>query len=156
MRWGLITLFGYFVRHMKRFAFIFGVVLVAAILVAAGFWLGFSQRFMRDAYNATALDKALLDASINARILHHLDAGRVDDARRLLRSRLDSDITMIWALDDYTDARSRKLATNALAGIAAFRAEFPSIYTNRTSGDEVQIDAMIASILEEARKAETK
>jgi len=141
---------------MKKFAFIFGVVLLAAILVVAGYWLGSVHGFMRDAFSVTALDKALTDASIQARILHHLDSGRIDDARRLLRSRLDSDITTIWAFDDYTDARSRKMATNVLAGIAAFRAEFPAVYTNRTTGDEAQIDAMIASILEAVRKAETK
>ena len=102
------------------------------------------------------MDKALTDASIRARILHHLDSGHVDDARRLLRSRLDSDIITIWAFADYSDARSRKMATNILARIAAFRAEFPSGYTNRLSDDEAQIDSMIASILEQARKAETK
>jgi len=122
----------------------------------ASYWLGSVHGFMRDAFSVTALDKALTDASIQARILHHLDSGRIDDARRLLRSRLDSDITTIWAFDDYTDARSRKMATNVLAGIAAFRAEFPAVYTNRTTGDEAQIDAMIASILEAVRKAETK
>jgi hypothetical protein len=141
---------------MKRFAFIFGVILIAAILVAAGVWGGFSMRFMRDAYSVTVLDKALTDASIRARILHDLDSGRVDDARRLLRSQLDSDITTIWAFGDYSDDRHRKMATNILARIAAFRAEYPLAYTNRTSSDEAQIDAMIASILEEARKAETK
>lgn len=142
--------------HMKRFAFIFGIVVVAAILVAAGVWGGFSLRFMRDAYSITALDKALVDASMRARILHDLDSGRVDDARRMLRVQLDSDITTIWAFGDYSDDRHRKLATNTLARIAAFRAEFPSAYTNRTTGDEAQIDTMIASILEEARKAATK
>ena len=141
---------------MKKFALIFGIILVAAALVAAGFWLGFSQRFMRDAYSVTALDKALTDASIQARVLRYMDSGHVDDARRLLRSRLDSDIVTIWALGDYSDARSRKMATSILARIAAFRAEHPSTYTNRISGDEAQIDAMISSILEQARKAEAK
>lgn len=141
---------------MKRFAFIFGIVLVAAILITAGVWGGFSLRFLRDTYSVTALDKALTDASIRARILHDLDSGRVDDARRLLCSQLNGDITTIWALGDYSDDRHRKLATNILARIASFRAEHPALYTNRTSGDEAQIDAMIASILEEARKAETK
>jgi hypothetical protein len=62
----------------------------------------------------------------------------------------------VRAFDDYTDARSRKFATNVLAGIAAFRAQFPAVYTNRASGDMEAVDAKIAWILEEARKAETK
>jgi len=141
---------------MKRFAFIFGIILIAAILVAAGFWLGFGQRFMRDAYSVTALDKSLTDASTHAMLLHELDSGHIDDARSLLRSELDSDIITIWAFGDYSDARSRKMATNVLARIAAFRAEYPSIYTNRTSGDWAQIDTKIAAILEQARKEQSR
>jgi len=141
---------------MKRFAFIFGIVLIAAILVAAGFLLGFGQRFMTDAYSVTALDKSLTDASTHAMLLHELDSGHIDEARGLLRSELDSDIVTIWAFGDYSDARSRKMATNVLARIAEFRAEYPSIYTNRTSGDEAQVDAKIASLLEQAKKTETR
>jgi len=141
---------------MKKFAFIFGVVLIAAVLVAAGYWLGFGQRFMTDAYSSTALDKALADAAIRARLLHSMDLGRYDEVRDLLRSELDSDVVTIWALGDYTDARSRKAATNILAGIAAFRAEYPSNYVYRTTGEMADVDAKIASILEQARKAETK
>jgi len=141
---------------MKKFAFIFGIVLIAAILVGAGFWLGFAQHFMTEAYSVTALDKSLTDASIKAMILHDLDSGQIERARSLLRSQLDGDIITIWAFGDYSDPRSRKMATNVLARIAAFRAEYSSIYTNRTSGDEVDIDAKIASILEQARKEKTK
>jgi hypothetical protein len=141
---------------MKKFAFIFGVFLIAAILVAAGYSLGFVQRFMVGAYSATALDKSLIDASIRARILHELDLGHVDAARSLLRSELDGDVVTIWAFGDYTDVRSRKMATNILAGIAAFRAEYPSNYTYRTSGDMAEIDAKIASILEQARKEQSR
>ncbi|HWQ90674.1 MAG TPA: hypothetical protein VN673_03300 [Clostridia bacterium] len=139
---------------MRKFAFILGIVLVAAVLVAAGYWLGFGNRSMAEAYSVTALDKALTDASWRARILHYLDSGNVEAAQSLLRSRLDSDIVTIWAFGDYSDVRSRRMATNVLAGIAAFRAEYPSNYMSRTSDDE--IDAKIASILERARKAETK
>jgi hypothetical protein len=40
--------------------------------------------------------------------------------------------------------------------LAAFRAEFPAIYTHCASGDMEVLDTRIALILEEARKAETK
>jgi hypothetical protein len=141
---------------MKKFAFIFGIVIVAAILVAAGYWLGFVQRFMTDAYSVTVLDKSLTDAAIRARTLRALDLGNIEEARSLLRSGLDGDIVTIWSIGDYSDTRSRKMATNVLAGIAAFRAEYPSNYTYRTTGDWAQIDAKIVAILEQARKAETK
>ena len=137
---------------MKKLGFILGIVLIAAVLVGAGVWLGFAHRFMTEAYSVTALDKSLTDASIKAMILHDLDSGQIDRARSLLRSQLEADIVTIWAFGDYSDARSRKMATNVLARIAAFRAEYPAIYTNRTSGGEAQIDAKVASILEQARK----
>ena len=141
---------------MKKFAFIFGVVLIAAILVAAGFGLGYMQRFMVGAYSVTALDKSLSDASIHAMVLHSLDSGHVDDARSLLRSQLESDIVTIWAFGDYSDDRSRKMAINILSRIATDRAEYPAIYTNRTSEDWEQIDTKISDILTQARKAATK
>jgi len=109
-----------------------------------------------DAYSSTALDKALGDAAVRARLLHSMDLGHYDEARGLLRSQLDGDIISIWAFSDYTDARSRKMATNVLAGVAAFRAEYPSNYVYRTSGEMADIDAKIASILEQARKAESR
>jgi len=91
-----------------------------------------------------------------ARILHDLDAGHIEAARSLLRSQLDSDVITIWAFSDYSDLRSRKMVTNVLTGIATFRAEYPSNYMSRTSGYEVQIDAKIASILERARKEQSR
>ncbi len=141
---------------MKKFAFIVGIVVVGAALVAGGYWLGIVHRFMAEAYSANAMDKALADASWQARTLHYLDAGNVGAARSLLRSRLDSEIMTIWLLGDYSDPRSCKMATNVLAGIMAFRAEYPSNYTARPSGFEADIDAKIAAILAEAKKAATQ
>ena len=141
---------------MKTFAFIFGIVLVAAILVATGYWLGFGQRFMTDAYSSTALDKVLIDASMHAQLLHSMDLGQYNDVRNLLRSELDNDVITIWAFGDYTDIRSRKMATNILARVEAFRADYPTNYFYHTSGEMADIDAKIASILEQARKAETR
>ena len=141
---------------MKKLALILGTVLIGAILVVAGFWLGYSQRFLAGAYSVTAMDRALTEAALRARILHDLDRGDVESARRLLRSGLDSEVVTIWAFGDYSDARTRKMATNVLAGIAAFRAEYPSNYTSRATQDAAEIDARIAEILEQAKKAQTK
>jgi hypothetical protein len=140
-------------KHMKKLAFVSGILLIGAILVAAGYWLGFGQRFATEMFSITALDNALTAASSRAMILHELDSGHVDDARSFLRTELDGDILTIWAMGDYSDSRNRKMATNLLNRIASYRAEYPSNYTNRNSGDEAQIDAKIASILEEAKKA---
>lgn len=139
---------------MKRFAFIFGIVLIAAVLVAAGFWLGRSRNIMAGAWSVTALDNAITHASIREAVLQDLDAGHVDQARSLLRTLLDGDIIEILVTRDYADARNRETATDILTRIAVERTKYPAYYTNRA--DEAYIDAKIASILEQAKKATTK
>ncbi|MEK7708027.1 MAG: hypothetical protein AAB380_08545 [Verrucomicrobiota bacterium] len=134
---------------MKKFAFIFGLVLLAAILVAAGFWFGFSQRFMTDAWSSTVVDKSLTDATVKALILHHLDSGKIDDARHLLQTQLDGDILLVDSLLDYSDARSRELAGKIFARIAAYRAEYPSNYVTKMP----EIDTRVDSILKRASES---
>ena len=70
---------------MKKFAFILGLVLVVAALVAAGWWLGFRERYLTEAYAITTLDKQITDASIKAVLLHQIDSGHPDEARKMLR-----------------------------------------------------------------------
>lgn len=143
-------------RAMKRFALILGIVLIAAILVAAGFWLGYVQHFLTGALSVNIIDKTVTDASIRAMVLHDLDSGHIDDARDFLRTELDGDIITIYSFRDYSDARNREMERKVLAKIADYRAKYPSIYTNRTSGNWAEIDAKIASILEEAKKGQSK
>jgi hypothetical protein len=83
---------------MKKFAFIFGILLVGAILVATGYWLGFGQRFVTDAYSVSVVDQSLANASAHAMLLHELDSGHTNSVRNLLRIELDGDILTIWSL----------------------------------------------------------
>lgn len=131
---------------MKKFAYVFGLVLLTAVLVAAGYWLGFAQRFMTDAYSITVIDKSLTDATVKALILHHLDSGKIDDARHLLQSELDADIITVDSLLDYSDARNKDLAGKIFARIAAYRAQYPSNYV----GQIPKVDAKVDSILKQA------
>jgi hypothetical protein len=137
---------------MKKFASILGLILIAAALVATGWWLGFSHRYFSDAYAITALDKHIGDAGEEAMLLHELDGGHADDARRLLRTQLDGNILVIYSLLDSSDARSRDLATKVFARIAAYRAEYPTNYPNVLP----EGDAMIAEILQRATQEKGK
>ncbi len=137
---------------MKKFAFILGLVLVAAALVAAGWWLGFRERYLTEAYAITTLDKQITDASIKAVLLHQIDSGHPDEARKMLRLELDGDILMIDSLMDYSDARSRDLASKVFERIAAYRAEYPANYTNGMP----EVDAKIAEILRRASQGQSK
>jgi hypothetical protein len=107
---------------MNKFAFILGLVLIAAVLIASGWWLGFRQRYVTEAYSITALDKHLTDAGFKAMLLHELDTGHPDEASRMLRLELDGDILMVDSLLDSSDARSRDLASKVFARIAVYRA----------------------------------
>lgn len=137
---------------MKKFAFILGSVLVAAALVAGGWWLGFRERFLTEAYTITTLDQQITDASIKAMLLHEIDSRHSDDARKMLRLELDGDILTIDSLMDYSDARSRDLASKVFARIAAYRAEYPAGYTNEMP----EVDAKIADILRRASQSQSK
>jgi len=137
---------------MKKFAFILGLVLIAAALVAAGWWFGFRERYLTEAYAITTLDKQITDATIKAMLLHDLDSGHPEAARKSLRLELDGDILMIDLLMDYSDARSRDLASKVFARIGAYRAEYPANYTNEMP----EIDAKIAEILRRAGQSQSK
>ena len=137
---------------MKKFAFILGLVLIAGALVAAGWWLGFRERYLTEAYDFTTLDNQITDASIKAMLLHQLDSGHPDKARKMLRLELDGDILMIDSLMDYSDARSRDLANKVFARIAAYRAEYPAAYTNEMP----EVDEKIAEILRRANQRQNK
>ena len=139
-------------HHMKKFAFIFGIVLVVAVLIAGDWWLGFRERYLTEAYAITTLDKQITDASIKAMLLHEIDSGHPGDARKMLRLELDGDILMIDSLMDYSDVRSRDLASKVFARIAAYRAEYPVGYTNEIP----EVDAKIADILRRASQSQSK
>jgi hypothetical protein len=137
---------------MKKFAFILGIVVIAASLVAVGWWLGFRQRYLTEAYAITALDNHLTDAAIKAMMLHEMDVGRPDKVRQSLRLELDGDILMVDSLLDSSDARSRDLASKVFAQIATYRAEYPANYTNEMP----EVDAKIAEILHRASQLQNK
>lgn len=137
---------------MKKFAFILGLVLTAAALVAAGWWLGFRERYLTEAYTITTLDKQITDASIKSLLLHQIDSGHPDEVRKMLRLELDGDLLMIDSLMDYSDFRSRDLASKVFARIAAYRAEYPTNYTAQMP----EVDAKIAEILRRAKQEQSK
>ncbi len=137
---------------MKKFIFILGLVLIAAALVAAGWWLGYRERFFTDAYAITTLDKQITDASIKSLLLHQIDSGHPEEARKMLRLELDGDILTINTLMDYSDARSRDLASKVFARIASYRSEYPGNYTNEMP----EVDAKIAEILRRATQDHSK
>src|SRR5688572_16456682 len=116
---------------MKKFALIFGTILVAAALVAAGWYLGYDRRVLTEAYAIPVVDKHLTEAAVTALVIHHLDSARTDDARHMLRLQLDGQIVAIDALLDTSDARSRDLASKVFARIAHYRSEHPSSYTGQ-------------------------
>ena len=141
---------------MQRFAFILGIVVAAAALVAAGWYLGLQQRVLTEAYAIPTIDKHISDVSRTAMLLEQIDSGRTDDARHMLQVELSSHILSVDLLLDSADARSRDLASKVFARIARYRAEHPHSYTGQLVRMEADVSAKVDSILQRAREEQKK
>lgn len=141
---------------MKKLALVIISILAAAILVAAGWWFGFQQRMLTEAYAIPTIDKHLTEASMKALILHQMDSGRLDDARRMIQLQLDGEILVVDSLIDDADARSRDLAQKVFARIAAYRTGHSASYTGSLARSSTEVDAKIADILRRAKQEQAK
>lgn len=138
------------VHPMKKFGFILGVVLLAAVLVAGGWILGLQQRVLTEAVAIPTVDRHITEAMVKAMLLHQIDSGRIDDARHHLQSQVEGHILTVDALLDYSDARSRELARKVFRRIAQYREEHPNSYTGRMAHPDADVMAKIDSILRQA------
>lgn len=141
---------------MKKLAFILGVLFLAAGLVAVGWWLGFRERYLTEAYAIPVVDKHLTECSTTAMLIEQIDSGRIADARHFLRLQLDGDILTVDSLLDSSDARTRDLAQKVFARIERYRAEHPDSQTGQVVQSSADVDAKIEDILRRARGEQTK
>jgi hypothetical protein len=141
---------------MKKLAIILITILTAAVLIAAGWWFGFQQRLLTEAYAVPTVDKHITDTTMTFSLLRQLDSSQIEDAKHMLRLRLDSDILTVDGLMDYTDARTRETARKIFTAIAEYRAAHPHSYTGSLAQTDAEVDAKIASILQKAKQEHTK
>jgi len=139
---------------MKTLAFGIAILMVAAVLVFFGYWLGTQHRMLTELYSIPTVDKALTDASLKAMLIEQIDSGRPNDAREHLELQLGVDILTVDSLLDSSDARTHELAQKLFARIASYRQAHPSSPGKPLVNAEV--DAKIASILDRAKKASSK
>lgn len=139
---------------MKKLAVI--SVIAAAILVAVGWWFGFQQRLLSVAYAVPTVDKHITEAAMTFSMLRQLDSGEIEDAKHMLRLRLDGDVLTVEGLMDYTDTRTRETARKIFTHIADYRAQHPSSYTGSLAHTDADVDAKIGSILQKAKQEQTK
>jgi len=137
---------------MKKLAISLISIVVAAALVAVGWWFGFQQRSLTEAYAVPVVDRHIAETAMTLSLLRQLESGRIADANHMLRLRLDGDILTVDGLMDYTDARTRETARKIFATIAEFRATHPSSYTGSLAQTDAEVDAKIASILKRAQQ----
>jgi hypothetical protein len=137
---------------MKKMFVILISIVAAALLVAVGWWFGFQQRLLTEAYAVPTVDKEINDAAVTFSMFHQLDSGRVADAKHMLKVRLDGDIAAIDALMNYTDARTREMAQKIFTTVGEYRAIHPYSYTGTLARADVETDARIASILQKAKQ----
>ena|SRR5947209_4167936 len=141
---------------MKNLVLVIGAIVVAAALVIVGWLFGARQRCFSETYAITTVDKQITDALSIAMLLHHIDAGELDDARYDLRLKLDGNILFIDALLPDSDQRTRDLAQKVLARIAAYRVENPATYSGKFPSPGAEVDAKVAAILDRAQKEQHK
>jgi len=141
---------------MKKLAIILISIVAAAALVAVGWWFGFQQRFLTEAYAVPTVDKQITETAMTFSMLRQLDSGKIEDAKHMLRMQLDGGILTVDGLMDYTDARTRQTARKIFASIAEYRTAHPHSYTGSLAQTDAEVDAKIASILQKARQEQTK
>ncbi len=141
---------------MKKLAVILISIVAVAALVAVGWWFGFQQRLLTEAFAVPTVDKHITEATMTFSMLRQLDSGEIEDAKHMLRLRLDGDILTIDGLMDYTDARTRETARKVFARIAEYRAEHTNIYTGSLAQTDAEVDTKIASILRKAKEEQSK
>lgn len=136
---------------MTRIALSFGGILIGFVMFAAGCWVGYERRVLTEAYAIPAVDKHLTDASIAALLLHQIDSGRLEDARRLLHLQLEGDILVVEALLDFSDPRSRDLAKKVFSQIEEYKAKHPDTY-RAPSKPDAELAARVDSIIKRSRE----
>ena len=141
---------------MKKLAVILISVVAAAALVAVGWWFGFQQRLLTEAFAVPTVDKHITETTMTFSMLRQLDSGEIDDAKHMLKLQLDGNILLIDGLMDYTDERTRETARKVFARIAEHRAAHPQSYTGELAHTDAEVDAKIASILQRAKQETTK
>ena len=141
---------------MKKLAIILISIVAAAALAAVGWWFGFQQRFLTEAFAVPTVDKHITETTMTFSMLRQLDSGEIEDAKHMLRTRLDGDILTVEGLMDYTDTRTRETARKIFAHIAEYRAQHPNSYTGHLAHTDAEVDAKIASILQKAKQEQTK
>ncbi len=141
---------------MKKLASILISIVAAAVLVAVGWWFGFGQRLLTEAYAVATVDKHITETTKTFSMLRQLDSGEIEDAKHMLRLQLDGDILTVDWLMDYTDTRTREMARKIFSRIAEYRAKHPNGYTGILAHTDAEVDAKIASILRKAKQEQTK
>jgi hypothetical protein len=137
---------------MKKLAIILISIVATAVLVAVGWWFGFQQRLLTEAYAVPLVEKQITEAAMLTRLIDNLDSGRLEDTKHLLALQLDGHILTIDSLLDYTDARTRESALKIFTGIVEYRAKNPASYTGHLAQAGGEVDAKIASILRRAKE----
>lgn len=114
---------------MKKLILWSGMVFIAGILVPF-LVVGISEAGPRGgevaAANRKLLGEKIADAAGDQGIAQCLDDNRIEDAKHMLRLRLDGEILAIYQLLPDADARLGRSGTNLLRRIAAHRATVPS------------------------------
>jgi hypothetical protein len=137
---------------MKKLLIGLGIIVIAGALVGVGWWLGFGDRALVESFAITSVDQQLTDASENEAIIQEINSGQIDQAKDFLKTRLDGNILVVDSLIGYAGDHNKETAYKLFTRIAKERANYPS--TNHLDQTEVEVSAMVDSILKKAQAAQ--
>jgi hypothetical protein len=143
---------------MKRLLFILGIVLMAAVLFAAGVMVGGAMNFMKNMLTVRMMQDDLDGMIETYTILSQLDRGEVDGAKQSLNVQLDGHIiSLSQMLPNAPDAESKRIAEKMLQRIAQHRDQFPSTGApTNLSVHYGEVERAVSNALEKAKMMEAE
>ena len=111
---------------MKKFMFIFCVVVITAVIFVGGFVAGMTLDLMNSMFQVSTFDKSLCETSSIFMRVKLLDEEKINDVKMLQNAELGGQIvSLTQMLEDCQNPESKKHAQNLLARIAEHRQKYP-------------------------------
>lgn len=135
---------------MKKFLFLFGIIVLAGGIFVGGIYLGIGLATWKSISTTSILGNNIVQGGETIVVLQQLEEGKTEDAKAFLNLKLDGFIlTMDAMLPHCPENVNKHAARGILAKIAKYRSEYP--YQNNEL-----IDKKIKEILDRARNQNKK
>ena len=140
---------------MKKLSIILIITVTALFFIALGWWFGRQQSLRTEDSPVPTLDNSISETMKHFSMFRQLDSGKIEDAKHMLKLRLDGDILIVESLlgdRDDNGLIAREKVWKILAMIADYREAHPYSYTGSIAKVDQEVDGKIALILRRAKQ----